>query len=95
MIEIIALASAFIAVMSFFTLLLALFTVIELQAMKKSTHQIEYMPLDPKAMEIADDWATSEESIQKEMDKYKEDMKKDPAMSFFNNELTDKDIRSF
>lgn len=93
MIEIIAIASSLLAIFSFGTFILSLFTVIEMQAFKKSTHQIEYVPVEQPEMDM--DWATSEEAIEEDLKKYKDEMKKDPSMSFFSNDITDKDIRSF
>ena len=90
MIEIIALASAFMAVMSFFIFLLALFAVIEVQAFKKSTHQVEYMPIDPTT---DNEWATKQEDIEKDLEDYRKELKKDPSMEMFLDNSND--IRSF
>lgn len=92
MLEIIAVASSLLALFSFGTFILSLFAIIEVQAFKKSTHQVEYIPMDVKDA-LDENWATSEETLNEDLKQYKEDMRKDPSMSFFVED--DKEIRSF
>lgn len=51
---------------------------IELRSFNKSTHQVQYMPIDPdidkENEKLLNEWATSEKSIEKQNKLFKEDL---------------------
>ena len=67
-------------------------------AMEKSTHQVTYMPIDPKIDEentafMEKEWATQEEDLTKQKKLYKEDL--EDVMPEFAPGDEDKKIYSF
>lgn len=78
----------FMSLMAFTAFIVALLAYIELRAFNKSTHQIQYMPVDEQIDKenqeyikklggdpfLNENWATSEASIEKQNKLYKEDL---------------------
>ena len=53
--------------------LMGLIAIIEVKAMQKSTHSVQYMPLNME--DVRDEnWGTSEESLEKQRNLFKEDL---------------------
>lgn len=77
-------------------LLLAIAAYIKVAAMEKSTHSIQYMPVDPEIdkanQEYINKWATSEEAINKENKLYQEEL--EDEMPEFALDDEDKEILS-
>lgn len=65
-------------ILGILSLLISIYAIIEVKALMKSTHSIQYMPIDPKIdaenEEILNEWATSEDSIFEQEKLFKENL---------------------
>jgi len=67
-------------IFSFLTALFAIKAYIEVKAMEKSTHSLQYVPVDPEIDKAnqefmaQDKWASSEKAIHKQNELYKEEI---------------------
>lgn len=62
-------------------------------AMEKSTHTVQYMPIDPKIDKENTEWVTRQETLEKEQKMYSEDI--EAEMPEFAADDEDKQIYSF
>lgn len=71
----ISLFSAFLGALGF---IFACAALIKVMAMERSTHSVQYMPVDPEIekanKEFLDEWATSEETLKEQNKLFKEDL---------------------
>lgn len=88
------------SVFSVLALLLAGVALIKCIGAEKSTHSVQYMPIDPEIdkmneqfLKEKDKWATSEESLAEQMKAFKEDL--EDQMPEFAPDDEDKKIYSF
>lgn len=62
-------------------LCVALIAVVKVIAMEKSTHSIQYMPVDPQIdkenQAFIDQWATSDESLEKQNKLFRKDLEEE------------------
>jgi hypothetical protein len=76
---------------------LGLKALIEVKALQKSTHNVSYMPIDPKMdeanEEFMDEWATSEKALKEQSDMFKDDL--DDEMPMLAPQDEDKKKYSF
>lgn len=86
-----------------FSAILASYAAVKVVAMEKSTHSLQYMPVDPQLdkenqafmeqMSVDDNWATSDDSIRKQQEIFKKDMEEN--LEYFYPEEEDKKTFSF
>jgi uncharacterized protein YoxC len=62
-------------------------------AMEKSTHTVQYMPIDPKVDKENSEWITRQETLEKERKMYSEDIESE--MPEFAQDDEDKHVYSF
>jgi biopolymer transport protein ExbB/TolQ len=66
---------------------------IETEAMRKSTHTVQYAPIDPEIDKANQQWATREEVLQKQNKMFQEDLEEE--MPELAPDEDDKEIFSF
>lgn len=82
--------------------ILSIVSYIKVQAFEKSTHQIQYVPVDPDIEKENEEylknsdasWATDSTVLEKDREEYLKDLK-ETGMDFFVPSDEDKKIRSF
>lgn len=96
--EIIILTATIVSsVFSLFSLGLAVAALIKTIAAEKSTHSLQYVPIDPQVdqanKEYLEGWATSEDALEKQRKAFREELKEDMPELYPDEE--DKKIYSF
>lgn len=73
------------------SLIFSMASLIKVIAMEKSTHSVQFMPIDEEIDKANKDWASSEEAIKKQQKMYQEEIE-DEMPEFA---LTDEDKETF
>jgi len=75
------LASSLLSIINIFGLFLSIYSIIEVKALKRSTHSVQYVPIDTEIDKANEDfiekWATSEEVIEDQEKRYKEELEEE------------------
>lgn len=84
------------SVLSVVALIFSISSLIKSIGAEKSTHSVQYVPIDPETdaenEKFVEKWATSEKSIKKENSLYQEEI--DDEMPFFTTTKDDKEVFS-
>ena len=79
------------SIFGFLGFILGLKAVIDVRSLQKSTHSVQYMPVDPK--DLQDDWATADSALEEQNKLFKKDLEENlPELSPTED---DKKIYSF
>lgn len=83
--------------LGFLGLIMSIYAIIEVKALQRSTHSVQYMPIDPEIdkenSEYTNKWATSEASLREQDKLYNEDL--EAQMPSFLPDEEDKKTYSF
>lgn len=81
------------AICGIFGAICAIYAVIEVKALQRSTHQIQYVPIDPKVDAENTEWATSDAALNQQNKLFAEDI--EDSLEPFSPDDDDKARYSF